>query len=114
MNIEEAKKYARQRMREYGKQVGEYHWEPVYVSVPEDQEDDESFTVKAYNELYIIVNPENYSGVFILADNSSFHTDNPEWCGVPEFTGRIRFIKAGETWTFDTGGGKMEFLRVVY
>lgn len=123
MNYEAAISYAHQRMREIGKQPQEYHFEPVRV-YPTDLENVLGyFTVNAYNEVYILVNPQSYFGLFILADNSSFNSDNPKDSGVPEFTGLIRFYRVNNQWSFRILGthafGRrtriipVEFLRIV-
>lgn len=123
MNYEAAISYAHQRMREIGKQPQEYHFEPVRV-YPTDLENVLGyFTVNAYNEVYILVNPQSYFGVFILADNSSFNSDNPIDSGAPEFTGLIQFYRVNTQWSFnvigtDAFGSRtqiipVEFLRIV-
>lgn len=123
MNYEAAISYAHQRMREIGKQPQEYHFEPVRV-YPTDLENALGyFTVNAYNEVYILVNPQSYFGLFILADNSSFNSDNPIDSGAPEFTGLIQFYRVNTQWSFkiigtDAFGMKtkiipVEFLRIV-
>jgi hypothetical protein len=124
MNLEAAILYAHQRMREIGKQPSEYHFEPVSV-FPTDYENKMGFfTVSAYNEIYILIKPENYYGIFIIGDNSAYNCDDPRECGVPEFTGMIRFIQINSNWSFNPymlsdqarygNKGAIEFLRVVY
>lgn len=124
MNYEAAISYAHQRMREIGKQPQEYHFEPVRV-YPTDLENVLGhFTVNAYNEVYVLVNSQNYFGLFILADNSSFNSDNPIDSGAPEFTGMIHFYMINALWSFniintDAFGSQtnkiipIEFLRIV-
>lgn len=123
MNYEAAISYAHQRMREIGKQPQEYHFEPVRI-YPTDLENVLGyFTVNAYNEVYILVNPQSYFGLFILADSSSFNSDNPIDSGAPEFTGLIQFYRVNTQWSFnvigtDAFGSRtqiipVEFLRIV-
>ncbi len=123
MNYEAAISYAHQRMREIGKQPQDYHFEPVRVYPTDAENLLGHFAVNAYNEVYILVNPQNYFGVFILADNSSFNSDNPIDSGAPEFTGMIHFYRVNTQWSFklintDAFGRKtkiipVEFLRIV-
>jgi hypothetical protein len=119
MNLEAAIVYAQQRMREIGKKPCEYHFEPVTV-FPSDADNQAGyFNVNAYNELYILLNAENYAGIFIIADNSSYNSNISTQCGVPEFTGKITFRKIAVQWTFSIPNNNkifsgIEFLRVVY
>ncbi len=123
MNYEAAIFYATQRMREIGKKPDQYHFEPVRIAATTLNEATGGyFEIKAYNEIYILVNPQNYYGLQILADNSGFDSDIVIQSGAPEFTGMIRFIKKGASdWNFYIVGldGKplrpipVEFLRVV-
>lgn len=116
MNHEVAILYAKQRMRELCKSVREYHFEPIEVCPTEEQDTNGFFIVNAYNEIYILVNPEKHSGLLILSDNSAFNSGNAIDNGVPEFTGQIRFIKTGLTWSLGKVKevqGFVEFIRVV-
>jgi hypothetical protein len=123
MNLEAAILYAHQRMREIGKQTNEYHFEPVSVFPTDIEYKVGFFTVSAYNEVYILLKPKDYYGIFIIGDNSAYNCDDPRECGVPEFTGMIRFIRIGYDWNFSIDNsnqpksgrrGAIEFLRVVY
>lgn len=121
MTYEAAILYAAQRMREIGKTPEQYHFEPIRVCGTPAEAAGGYFEISAYNDIYILVNPEKYNGLFILSDNSAFDSDNPHQSGVGEFSGIIRFIKNGATWNFDrtADGGvivppkPVEFLRVV-
>lgn len=123
MNYEAAIAYAHQRMREIGKQPDSYHFEPMRV-YPNDMENQNGyFSVNAYNEVYILVHPERYYGLFIVGDNSVFNSDNPLDSGAPEFTGMIQFYRINNVWNFNIIGTDgfgsqtkitpVEFLRVV-
>lgn len=123
MNLEAAILYAHQRMREIGKKPDEYHFEPVSVFPTDIEYKVGFFTVSAYNEIYILIKPKDYYGIFIIADNSAYNCNNPLECGVPEFTGMIRFVRISYDWSFkiqtadqigSMRGGAVEFLRVVY
>src|SRR4051812_41595460 len=98
MTYEAAILYAQQRMRELGKTPDQYHFEPVQVSGNVDQVEAGNFTLSAYNELYILVNPDKYYGVFIKGDNSGYNSDLPYMSGVPEFTGLITILKIAVKW----------------
>lgn len=120
MNYEAAILYAHQRMREIGKSIDQYHFEPVRISATQQEKLKGRIDISAYNEIYIIVNPQKYFGVFIVADNSTFNSDEPRESGAPEFTGFIRIIKIGITWNLDIDSSvsnplpiPLEFLRVV-
>jgi hypothetical protein len=124
MNYEASIQYAHQRMRELAIEPSKYHFEFVQV-YPKDQENNDGyFQVKAYNEIYILINPENLFGVLMLSDNSSFNSDNPHDTGAFEHTGMIHFYKINTQWSFeiiDTENfGKkaniipIQFLRIVY
>lgn len=120
MNYEAAILYAHQRMRELGKSPEQYHFEPVRISATPNEKLKGRIDISAYNEIYIIVNPQKYYGLFILSDNSSFSSDEPRDSGAPEFTGMIRLIKTGITWNLDIDSPEsrpipipVEFLRVV-
>jgi hypothetical protein len=129
MSLEEAILYAQQRMCEIGIHPDDYHFEAIKVMPTADELEEGIFYVRAYNEIYILIDKGNYKGVFIQADNSCYHTDDPLDCGVNEFTGLIIFSKydAEVEWSFrgetiesfaessaGSGGVPMEFLRVVY
>ncbi|OFY86580.1 MAG: hypothetical protein A3F72_08880 [Bacteroidetes bacterium RIFCSPLOWO2_12_FULL_35_15] len=123
MNYEAAISYAHQRMREIGKQPHEYHFEPVRVYPTDNENKAGAFSIKAYNEIYVLVYPERYFGLFILSDNSVFNSDNPLDSGAPEFTGQIHFYRVNGNWSFsyintDAFGSNeknipVEFLRIV-
>jgi hypothetical protein len=125
MNQEAAILYVQQRMRELGKTPDQYHWQYKNVMPTPDEMSSGFFEISAYNELYILLKPEQYSGLFILADNSGFNSDDMSQSGVLEFTGMIRFIKIGAEWNFSGvilgGGGSLifgkpisaEFIKVV-
>ena len=119
MNYEAAIMYAHQRMREIGKTPDQYHFEPVRISATEQEKADGLVLISDYNELYIIVHPNRYFGVFILSDNSSFNSNEGRDCGAPEFTGMIRIIKMGMLWNLEMDTVReipaipIEFLRVV-
>lgn len=121
MNYEAAILYAHQRMREIGKTPDRYHFEPVRISGTDQEALDGLITIYAYNEIYILINPQHYYGLFILGDNSGFNSDQTSESGVPEFTGIIFLKRSGEWWNLDRidRGEKpplvvpVEFLRVV-
>ena len=120
MNYEAAILYAHQRMRELGKCIDQYHFEPVRISATRQEKISGTIKISAYNELYILVNPQNYFGVFISADNSTFNSDEARESGAPEFTGLIRITKINAKWNLDLGDSRaitlpvpIEFLRVV-
>lgn len=123
MNYEGAILYAEQRMREIGKQPRDYHFELVRV-YPTDKENSAGhFIVNAFNEVYILIYPQNYFGLFILGDNSCFNSDNPLDSGALEFTGQIHFYRVNGAWSFIPIGTEgfglnekiipAEFIRVV-
>lgn len=129
MNFEAAILYATQRMREIGKAPDKYHFEPAYISPTAEQDDEGEFSINAFNELYILVDPQNYSGLTILSDNSAYDSEDVRNSGVHEFTGVIYFIKSADGWSLSGGSlagggikdggtsipkyGYVEFLRVV-
>ena len=110
MNYEVAILYAKQRMRELCKLPNEYHFEPIYVCPTAEEEASGNFSISAYNEIYILVNPGNYSGLMIIADNSVFDSDNATNRGVPEFTGRIYFKKIASNWCLQGLEGLVTFV----
>lgn len=121
MNYEAAIEYARQRMRELNKQANDYHFEPVYIAGTKEERAKGKITFNAYNEVYILVNHQNYFGLLILADNIMYNTEDPFNSGVHEFTGRIEIRKITEQWSIELEEEKtdkvkitpVEFLRVV-
>lgn len=102
MNYEAAIFYAKQQMQKTGKSTEQYRIEPVRVSCNASENEAGHFQIRAYNELYILVNPEKYFGLLILSDNSAFNSDAPIQSGVPEFTGVIQFIRIGESWNLQS------------
>lgn len=121
MTYEAAIMFAQQRMRENGKAPEQYHFEPVRISGTDKEAVSGSITLIAYNELYILVNPQNYYGLFIRGDNSAYNSDQASASGVPEFTGLIRLTRMGKVWNLDRIDRGLlpplvvpvEFLRVV-
>lgn len=121
MNYEAAILYAHQRMREIGKTPEQYHFEPVRISGTDAEAASGLVTIYAYNEVYILVNPENYYGLLILGDDSGFDSDIASNSGAPEFTGIIFLKRQGTHWNLDRIDVKdkpklivpVEFLRVV-
>jgi hypothetical protein len=94
MTYEAAILYIFQRMRELGKTPDQYHFEPVRIIRPYADLFAGRVVIQAYNELYILINPQNYTNLLIVADNSTYTTDTPNSRGVPEFTGLIRLLSA--------------------
>lgn len=118
MNYEAAILYAHQRMREIGKSIEQYHFEPVRISATPDEQAKGQINISAYNEIYIIVHPNNYFGLTIISDNSTFDADEARESGAPEFTGAIRINRTGLKWNLEPFGTDkklipLEFLRVV-
>lgn len=120
MNYEAAIQYARQRMREVIKAECDYHFEPVFIGGTEDERKDERIIIPAYNEIYILVNHQNYYGFLILSDNIIYNTDDPYNSGVPEFTGLIKIVKQDSEWSIEQKNAHdeliivpVEFLRIV-
>ena len=121
MTYEAAILYAQQRMREIGKQVSEYHFEPVRVAGTPTQLTEGLIRITAFNELYILLYPHKYYGVFILSDNSGYNSDALYQSGVPEFTGQITIQKIAPLWNLERSAPAplvpkpipLEFLRVV-
>lgn len=121
MDYQAAILYAEQRMRKLGKMPDEYHYEPIRVSATEEEAKEGYFVIRAFNDLYILVNPQNYYGLFILSDNSAFDSEEPRKSGAPEFTGAINFIRKSINWNLEIYGADgrpvrpipVEFLRVV-
>jgi hypothetical protein len=121
MTYEAAILYAKQRMREIGKLPFQYHWEPVRIVGTEPELAAGLISIKAYNELYILIYPNKYYGVFILSDNSAFNSDAIYQSGVPEFTGQIFIKKIKDDWCLERAASPpsklrpipIEFLRVV-
>lgn len=111
----------RQQMSKIGKTANDYHWQEVRISGSAEEAHNGYFEIKAYNERYILVDPEKYYGLFILANNSAFHSDDHRQSGAPEFTDIIRFIRIADKWNFEIIGadGKpltpipVVFIRVV-
>lgn len=117
MNYEAAILYGHQLMREIGKKEGEYHFEPVYVFPIKAERDAGVFIRNAFNEVYILVNPENYFGLFIAGSNTAFLTEKPWQNGTQAFTGQILFKKVAPGWSFSTEVSQLtpcEFVRFVY
>lgn len=119
MNYEAAIYYVQQRMRELGKSPEQYHWHQTYVIGTVDEVNAGYFEIAAYNELYILIKPETYFGLFILSDNSAFNSEDKRQSGVLEFTGVIRFAKIGPDWNLSGVPGlgikpfPVEFIKVV-
>jgi len=123
MNHQAAIMYAQQRMREMGKKINEYHFEPIRVSPKAIEQTYGSITIVANNELYILISPENHFGFVIYSDSNAFNADDAGASGVAEFAGNLYILKTGVTWslqnTTDSITGQaikakpLEFLRVV-
>ena len=123
MNYEAAILYAKQRMREIGKLPHQYHFEPVRVVGTAQERLSGYIQISAYNELYIMINPNKYYGVAILSDNSSFQSEDHSQTGIIEYTGMIHIKKIADYWNLDRQGSSpsggttrlipFEFLRVV-
>lgn len=121
MNQQTALKYMRKQMRKIGKTRKHYDWEPVSVVGTVKEAGNGFFQINAYNEIYILINPENYYGLFILSDESAFNSEDVSQNGAPEFSGVIQFIKIASKWNLEIldGGGKptkpiaVEFIRVI-
>jgi hypothetical protein len=118
MTYEAAIYYVQQRMRELGKTPDQYHWHHKLVTGTPEELLGGYFEIQAYNELYILIKPEQYIGLFILADNSAFNSEDIRSSGVLEFTGVIRFARIGAEWNLSSGGLvtrpiSVEFIKVV-
>jgi len=121
MNYEAAKLCAEQLMQEIGKSIGQYHHEPVIITGTKKERSEGKIVIHAYNEVYILLNRENYFGMYIVSENSVYDTDEPSKSGVPEFTGMIEIIKKGIAWSIEQTTDEkkpsrlfpVEFLRVV-
>lgn len=123
MNYEAAIIYAQQRMREIGKKPSEYHFEPVRISPTAQEQTTGTIHIAANNELYILVNPQNYYGFYILSDTCAYNADDVRNSGVAEFSGSLHITKSAVTWnlqeTMNPLDGMpikaipLEFLRVV-
>lgn len=123
MNHQAAIMYAQQRMREIGKKINEYHFEPVRVSPKPLEQTYGSIQIVANNELYILISPEVHFGFVIYSDSNAFNADDAGASGVAEFGGNLYILKTGTTWslqnTTDSITGQvikakpLEFLRVV-
>lgn len=123
MNYESAIMYVEQRMKKLGKTPDQYHWYHKYALGTQAELSAGYFEIKAYNELFILLKPEIYTGLLILADNSAFNSDDVRLNGVNEFTGLIRFIQIGAGWNLSAGGDNgmgaiqlplsVEFIKVV-
>lgn len=123
MNYQAAILYAQQRMREIGKKINQYHFEPVRISPKPTEQTYGSITIVANNELYILIHPENHFGFVIYSDSNAFNADDAGAGGVAEFGGNLYILRTGATWsmqnTTDSGTGQvikakpLEFLRVV-
>lgn len=134
MNYEAAILYVFQRMRELGKTPDQYHFEPVRIVRSNSDLFAGKIVIPAYNELYILINPENYPNLLIISDNTVYNSDSPKIRGVQEFTGLIQLkslpsstpsgggtpaisafsASASGGGTTPTGYFAVEFLRVVY
>lgn len=120
MNYAASIEYAKELMRERGRNPDDYHYEPIDVFGEEQERTDGLITIHAQNNLYILINPRNYYGVLILSDNSAFDSDHPNNNGVRYFTGLITIKRNGKNWNLDptnkiTGLPQVvpiEFLRV--
>ncbi|HSH64397.1 MAG TPA: hypothetical protein VLB84_01045 [Bacteroidia bacterium] len=138
MNYEAAILYVFQRMRELGKTPDQYHFEPVRIIRSYADLYGGKVIIPAYNELYILINPEIYANLMIIADNTVFSTSSSKARGVQEFTGLIKIqslpsdtppggggtpaiaafaasaTSASGGGTTPTGNFAVDFLRVVY
>lgn len=123
MNYQAAILYAQQRLREMGKKENEYHFEPVRISPKTIEQTYGAISFTASNELYILINPENYFGFVIYSDSNAYNADDAGASGVAEFSGNLYIIRTGAAWsmqnTTDSFTGQpikakpLEFLRVV-
>jgi hypothetical protein len=86
-------------MRELGKTPDQYHFEPVRIVRSYADLFAGKVTIAAYNELYILINPQNYVNLLIVGDNSIYTSDTPIARGVNEFTGLIKILSAAVTTT---------------
>jgi hypothetical protein len=122
MNYDAAILYAIDQMSKIGFTPNQYSFAPVTVCGTSVESGSGLVIRKAYNELYILVHPDKYFGLFILADNSGFDSDQQENSGEPQFTGVIQLIKTASSWNLDSKDSHgnpvkpipVEFLRVVY
>lgn len=123
MNHQAAIIYAQQRMREIGKKVNQYHFEPVSISPTMTEQTIGSIQISANNELYILINRENYFGFVIYSDTNAYNADDARRSGIAEFGGNLYILRTAAAWsmqnTTDTLTGQIikarpiEFLRVV-
>ena len=93
MNYDAAIELAKQRMRELGKTPDEFHFELVTVVGTQMERGNKLIQVKAYNQLYFLVNSQNYQGLKILADTGHFNSDDYSNNTTQEFTGLIEITE---------------------
>jgi glutathione peroxidase-family protein len=102
MNYEAAIELAKQRMRELGKTPEAYHLEVVAIVGTASERSVKSIKVKAYNQLYFLVNSSSYQGLKILGDTGYFNSDDYTNNTTQEFTGLIEITQiVGKTWTVE-------------
>ncbi len=107
MNDINAIQLAHQRMREIGKTPEEYHVEVVQIVGTYPERVAGRIQIKAYNEIYWLINWYNYYGLEIISDsgywNSFDHTANTN----EEFTGLIIIQKIAPDviWSISMDGG---------
>lgn len=114
MNYEAAISLARQRMREIGKQPGEYHYEVVFVVGTAEERAAGLIQLNAFNQYYYLINWEWYYGFEICSDGNYFNLSDFTQNTLEEFTGVISIKKNQAYWSIAEGEYQfpVQFLRV--
>jgi hypothetical protein len=111
MNHDIAIELAKQRMQEIGKRPGEYHLEMITVAGTEQERAAGKITVKAYNQIYYLLDWHLYYNAEISSDSGYFRSDDHTNNTVEEFTGLIKIKKLVPfgTWNLESFEGQIPF-----
>ena len=114
MDLQAAITLAEQRMKEMSIPPGGYHYKAEQVAGTVFERVAGIITRTAYNEIYILVNHENISGLEISGDMGYFSTANPGENTGFEFTGLITIKKTAVEWSISTSSISTFFPYPVY
>lgn len=105
MDYTAAIEIARQRMRELGKGIDEYHLDTLPIMGSAGERQLGKITYKAYNQLLFLVGDSKYFGLSILGDTGYFNSIQFTNNTSQEFTGFIEIERIGVEWSIETQSG---------
>lgn len=94
--------YAKQRMKEIGKRIGQYHIRPLIVAGSYDERAAKKITLNAHNQYLYLVHYWRYFGLEIFSDTGYFNADDYTNNTIQEFTGQIQIQQLPSTlWSIE-------------